>query len=213
MSITRTAPAQQYEHIGNVRHGVQTGPWRVELSAPVKDEADSKNIVQGSVVSLNADGQFILGCGATTGANCPVPFISMKNIFDPDVTTGKQGRNMAESTYSSVGGKIVALPLTNGYEYETTEFDATATYKPNDGLTAGTSTKKGLFVKATAAPGGAEPYLGFVTIPPKVDYFDNKRIAFLSNFIPSGITGFAVTGEGTTVTWSADENGLTATLS
>lgn len=223
MSITRSPFAKQYEHIGNVRHGVQTGPWRVEFDAPVKDEAASYKINQGSVVSLNAEGQFVIGCSSTSGVNCPVPFMSMKNIFDPDVTTGISNANMAEATYSAVGGNITAIPNTCGYELETTEFDATATYYPNDGLKAATGDDIGKITKATVAPGNAEAYLGFVSKAPSKDYFGNKRLAYFANFIPAGIasgkvagtgvSGIEVTGTGSTITWSFADDTLTATLS
>ena len=189
MSITRETHTRQYEHIGNVRHGVQTGPWRIELPAPVKDEAASKGIYQGSVVSLNSDGQYVIGCAAGSGINHPVPFISMKNIFDPDVTTGYQGRTQADTTYSAVGGMITAIPCTSGYELETTEFVAASTYAYNDGVIPATSTDIGKITVATAAPGAKDPYLGFVSKPPTPDYFDNKRVAFLTSFIPAGMGG------------------------
>lgn len=222
-NITRAPFDRQYEHVGNVRHGVQTGPWRVEFPAAVKDVEASLAIRQGSVISLDANGQYVIGCAAGSAANHPVPFISMKNIFDPDVMTGKKGATESTTTYSAVGGIIVGIPLTCGYEMETTEFDTTATYAPNDGLTAGVDTAIGKVVKATGAPGGTEPYLGFVSLAPKTDYIGNQRLAFFANFIPAGITADSVAGEGvdeievtgtgSTVTWSYDDGKLTATLS
>ena len=196
MNITRSTYDRQYEHVGLVRHGVQTGPWRVEFDAPVNKDDDGKYLVirQGSVVSLNSSGKYIPGCAAGSTANHPVPFISMKNINDPDVMTGYQGRTMADSTYSGVGGVITAIPCTSGYEIETTEFDTTATYAPNDAVTAGAynatpaNNKLGLVVKATVKPGLTQPYLGFITKPAHKDYFNNTRIAFLTCFIPAGFT-------------------------
>lgn len=228
--LTRSPLQRQIDHIGNIRHGVATGPWRVEFSAPIKkDVATARDIFQGSVISLNANGQYILGCPAGSGVNRPVPFISLKNSFDPDVTTGVSDPKFGRSAYSAVGGIIAATPCTSGYELETTEYDAEATYAVNDGVIPGTSTKLGKVTVATAAPGGADPYLGFVSIPPKTDYFDNKRLAFFTDFIPAGFGAgsasavtdesgneikFAVTGTGTTVAWSVDADGaLLATLS
>lgn len=185
--ITRSATDSQSKHIGNIRHGVQTGPWRVEFPAKVKVEAASYKIRQGSIVSLNANGEYVIGCPAGTGVNRPVPFISMKNIIDPDVMTGKQGTNMADSTYSAVGGIITAIPATAGYEMESTEFDATATYAVNDAVVPATGDKAGLITVATVAPGSTEPVVGFVTEPSRVDWFNNTRIGFLLHFIPAGI--------------------------
>lgn len=185
--ITRTAFDRQYEHIGNVRHGVQTGPWRVEFDAPLADDVNVQKIVQGSIVSLNEYGQYVIGGGTPAGANCPVPCISMKNVFDPDVTTGYQGKTMATSTYSAVGGVITAIPATSGYELETTEFDATGTYLPGDLLVPGTGDNLGKVVKASGAAGGSETVIGVVSKAPSLDYFGNTRLAFFSTFIPAGI--------------------------
>ena len=188
MGITRQTQTRQWEHIGNIRHGVQTGPWRVENPADVdSSDANYDKIMQGSVVSINANGKYIAGCAAGSGINHPVPFISMKNNFDPDVRTGYKGKTQADTTYSSVGGVITAIPVTAGYEMETTEFDATATYAYNDGVIPGTDTIVGKITVATAGPGATDPYMGFVSKPPALDYFDNKRIAFLTTFIPAGI--------------------------
>lgn len=221
--LTRTASERQYEHVGNIRHGVQTAPWRVEFPAMVStkdatDIANAKKIYQGSVVSLDQYGKYVLGCAAGTGANQPVPCISLKNVFDPDVTTGLVGKDMSVSYYSGVGGSITAVPVTCGYELETTEFDDTATYVPGDVVVAGTSTALGKVVKGTSAPGGAEVTLGYVSLAPATDYLENKRLAFFAAFVPAGISGVSgatieVTGTGTTVTWSAADGKLIATLS
>ena len=230
--LTRSPLQRQIDHIGNIRHGVQTGPWRMEFPAPIKnDVATARDIFQGSVISLNADGQYILGCPAGSGVNRPVPFISLKNYFDPDVTTGVSDPKFGRSAASAVGGIITATPCTSGYELETTEYDTEATYHVNDGVIpqVASGEQTGKVTVATAAPGGADPYLGFVSIPPKTDYFDNKRLAFFSDYIPAGFGAgsasavtdesgneikFAVTGTGSTVAWSVDADGaLLATLS
>lgn len=195
MNITRAPFTRQYEHVGNIRHGVQTGPWRVEFTAPVKNVEASLDICQGSVVSLDADGEFVIGCPAGSGVNRPVPFISMKNIKDPDVTTGIEGRTQRTDTVSAMGGNIIAIPCTSGYELETTEFDIDAVYAPNDGLTASAATP-GLVTRATEAPGASEVYLGFVSNGPRVDYLDNPRLAFFANFIPALIGAGTGTGTG-----------------
>ena len=193
MSITRSSFDRQYEHIGNIRHGVQTAEWRVEFDAPIDDTAEAANlqcIKQGAVVSLNADGKYVAGADKGTATNHPVPCICMKNIGDADVTTGYNGKGAGapNKTYSAVGGIITAIPVTSGYELETTEFDASATYKPNDAVVAGTEGNLGKVTVAKVKPGSTEVTLGFVSIAPKRDYFGNKRLAFWASFIPAGIT-------------------------
>lgn len=185
MNVTRKAFTRQYEHIGSVRHGVQTGPYRVEFDAPVADVDGALNIKQGSIVSLDANGAYIVGCPVGDTANKPVPFISMKNINDPDVMTGRAGKTQKDTTYGAMGGVITAIPCTCGYELETTEFDDSVTYAPNDGLVPAEGENVGKLTKATTAPGGEKPYAGFVSLPASPDYFGNTRLAFFANFIPA----------------------------
>ena len=189
MSITRSSFDRQYEHVANIRHGAANAPWRVEFDAPLStsqsDLANISKLVQGSVVSLNEDGNFVLGAGVGTDTNHPVPCIVMKNSFDPDVTTGITGKDQKVSTYSAVGGIVTAIPMTCGYEMETTEFTE-GTYKPNDGVVAD-ATNVGKVTVATANPGSTEVYLGHVSVAPKADRFGNKRLAFWADFIPAGI--------------------------
>lgn len=183
MAISRANLPRQYDHIAAIAHGAHP-EYRLEFDAFVKDEDASRKIFQGSVVSLNADGQYVLGCGAGTGVNYPVPCISLKNVFDPDVTAGVTGTTYRTTTYSAIGGKITAIPCTGGYEIETTEFVA-GTYAPNDALVPATSTDAGKITAATAQPGASEPYVGFVSrgvYTPKNN--PTARLSFFTNFIP-----------------------------
>ena len=129
--------------------------------------------------------------------------ISLKNVFDPDVTTGKLGTSVyvvdgtpsvlpdyRKTTYSAVGGKITAIPCTGGYEIETTEFDGSKTYHPNDVLIPGTTAGYDLgFVTLPASSSvgiGAAPVVGFVSRATfTVDSYQQKRISFWTNFIPA----------------------------
>lgn len=182
-NISRTNFTRQYEHVAVVAHGAHP-EYRLEFDAKVKDEAASKGIYQGSVVSLNADGEYVIGCGVGTGVNFPVPMISMKNVADPDVSAGITGTDYRTSTYSAIGGKITAIPCTGSYEIETTEFDATATYLPNDGVVVDEA-NAGKLKKATAQPGTTEVYVGFVSQAAyKASNYQHNRLAFFANFIP-----------------------------
>ena len=172
--ILRQHHPRQFEHIGVVRHGIATGPNRIEFVAPIKDTTEANRIVQGSAV------------------NRPVPMIAMNNGFDNGVTTGELASSMAYSSYPISGGLIAAIPVTSGYEIETSEFDPDATYHINDGLIPGSAAKLGKVTVATEAPGKTQPYLGFVSVlgndkgihkPP----YKVKRIAFLACFIPAGV--------------------------
>lgn len=207
--FTRTNFDQQINHAAVLAHGAHP-KYRVEhdgeldASTPEKKLANSA-IKQGSVVHLDSTtGKYNIGLAAASSINFPVPFISLKNAFDPDVTTGVEGDtqtvqiygstntfsfpNPRRSTFSAVGGKITAIPMTAGYEIETTEF-VEATYHINDALTAATSTDIGKLKVATQVPfkaSGSEPILGFVSrVPYTNDAYLQKRIGFWTNFIPA----------------------------
>ena len=191
MSITRSAFVdRQMAHIGNVRHGVATGPWRVEFDAKVHDDTADKDpnclkIKQGSVVVLNEDGEFELATATNLALktnNCAVPCISLKNVFDADVTTGIETDPKIDKTVSAMGNVISAIPVTSGYELETTEYDTTATaYKPGDLLTVGADGK------VTKSTDGSGVILGVVSKAPAKDYFNNTRLAFFATFLPAGV--------------------------
>lgn len=194
MSITRSAFVdRQMAHIGNVRHGVATGPWRVEFDAKVHDDTGSDGaktclkIKQGSIVVLNKDGEFELATATNLALktnNCAVPCISLKNVFDADVTTGMDTTSnpALDKTVSAMGNVITAIPVTSGYELETTEYDTAITdYKPGDLLTVGTDGK------VTRSSDGSGVILGVVSKAPAKDYFNNTRLAFFTTFLPAGV--------------------------
>lgn len=182
MSITRSAFDRQMSHIGNVRHGVATGPWRVEFDAKVADDASNLKIKQGSVVHLKESGEFTIGVPTKTNTSCSVPCISLKNVSDADVTTGIGADPKIDQTVSAMGSVITAIPVTSGYELETTEFDAADKEKLKVGtfITAGTDGK----VKACTA--GTEVIIGVVSKAPAPDYLNNTRVAFFATFLPAG---------------------------
>lgn len=187
--LNRKPFARQQDHVAVVAHGAHPVN-RVEIVAKVKDVEESYNITQGSIVSIDEAGEYVIGCGKGTGVNFPVPCIAFKNVADPDVSTGYMGKTHRLTTISAVGGKIVALPCTAGYEIETTEFDPDADYFYNDAITPATGEKIGLITKATAQPfqagGASEPIIGFVSRKPyDVKAHANRRIGFLTNFIPA----------------------------
>lgn len=195
MSITRSAFVdRQMAHIGNVRHGVATGPWRVEFDAKVHDDTANADpnclkIKQGSVVVLNKDGEFELATATNLALkinNCAVPCISLKNVFDADVTTGIETDPKIDKTVSAMGNVISAIPVTSGYELETTEYDtAVADYSPGDLLTVGTDGK------VTKSTDGSGVILGVVSKAPAKDYFNNTRLAFFATFLPAGVKATA----------------------
>lgn len=218
MAFTRTNIERQMDYAAVLAHGAHPR-YRVEFDAEVDASTDTKKTVnlgikQGSVVYLDSDtGKYNLGLAAASGQNFPVPIISLKNAFDPDVTTGLVGvsgtttavvvdgsttyhtfSDYRKNTYSAVGGKITGIPCTAGYEIETTEFVA-GQYKVNDALTTPTGApgatvaNRGKLTKATQAPfkaSGSQPILGFVSrVPYENKAYIQTRIGFWTNFIPA----------------------------
>ena len=209
MAITRTDQlSRQSEHAAVIAHGAHP-EYRLEFPAEVAVNDNATSIYQGSVVSLNEYGQYVLGCDKGSAANFPVPCISMKNVFDPDVATGKVADpeevvvsgetitfyNPRKSTFSAVGGIITASPCTGSYEIETTEFVTGSTYHPNDALIVGSTAGVDLGKIDVAGSsvfnnpygtGNPSPIIGFVSKATfTVDAYQQKRISFWANFIPA----------------------------
>lgn len=212
MAFTRTNFERQMDYAAVLAHGAHPR-YRVEFDGEVDTSTDAKKLAnqaikQGSVVHLDSTtGMYNIGLAAASGQNFPVPIISLKNAFDPDVTTGVVGvagtttavvvsgqttyhtfSDYRKNTYSAVGGKITGIPCTAGYEIETTQF-VPGTYAVNDALTAASGDDIGKLKKCTAAPflaSGSQPILGFVSrVPYENKAYIQTRIGFWTNFIPA----------------------------
>jgi hypothetical protein len=94
------------------------------------DETDSAYVYAGRVVHLDNDGEFRLGC---TGSHMPI--FLLQNGTDSDVANAGGGVWYPISPE----GNITGLVAKGAYELETTEFDSTQTYYPNDYLRCGTT--------------------------------------------------------------------------
>ena len=120
------------------------------------------------------------------GASC-FKDSNVTSVTIPSTVTSIQSKAFSDCrklTNVSLSGKITAIPATAGYEMETTEFDTTAAYAPNDALVAGTGDNLGKVVKATSGL-GSESILGFVSLAPATDEHGNKRLAFFTAFVPA----------------------------
>lgn len=164
MSILRTVK-QQYENVLAVYKGALESQ---RLSVTTKLNAKATDVVRGSLVSLNADGEFILGLPEGSGVIYPMPMFSKKNAYDPDVTTGVQSGNGEIIANSTVGGTITAYVATGAFELETSEFDAAATYQYNQALVGQVVEGKqtGKLTPATKAIYGDTTVVGIVSETP-----------------------------------------------
>ena len=136
--------------------------WRAEYAAPGADV--EQEIHEGSLISLNEEGKFILGCAA--GA----------------------GKDNANAGVIQWGGNVFAgyhhgLVATGGFEIETSEFDQEATYAYNDMLMPG---ENGKVTVATGNAYGAFPVVGIVSRPAATNKTcECQTIRFWSTFIPA----------------------------
>ena len=145
--------------------------WRAEYAAPGADI--NEEIHEGSLISLNDEGKFVLGCAKGEGAKRPMPMWSCKDIANAGVV--QFGGNVFAGNYHG-------LVATGGFEIETSEFDA-AEYGYNDMLMPGTN---GKIVKATGAAYGEFPVVGIVSRPPaKNRTCECQTIRFWSTFLPA----------------------------
>jgi len=98
--------------------------------------SDTDKIVSGRVVSLDNDGNFALGL-TKDGA---MPAFVFRGTEAPSVYDALAGTGKWIS--SSYGSNVMAFVATGGFELQTTEFDGTQTYYPNDPLTVDNTTGK-----------------------------------------------------------------------
>lgn len=146
--------------------------WRAEYAAEGADV--NEEIHEGSLISLNAEGKFVLGCAAGTGANHPMPMFSCKDNANAGVV--QWGGNV-------FAGYHHGLVATGGFEIETSEFDAEAVYAYNDMLMPGVA---GKVTKATGAAYGEFPVVGIVSRPPQINKTcECQTVRFWSMFIPA----------------------------
>lgn len=160
--------------------------WRAEYAAEGADV--NQEIHEGSLISLNSEGKFVLGCGAGTKGNRPMPMFSCKDINNAGVV--QFGNNVFAGNYHG-------LVATGGFEIETSEFDTEVEYAYNDMLmpyvpadeTDAEKAKVGKVTKATESAYGAFPVVGIVSRPDGVNRTcECSTIRFWSTFIPASTT-------------------------
>lgn len=90
-------------------------------------------VLAGSVVSLNASGNFILGVGTTA----VMPLFIFNNSDDPDVSNDGGDASTDAGVFIPISptGQAMALVAVGAYELVSTAYVAAA-YAPNDPLTA-----------------------------------------------------------------------------
>ena len=150
-----TAPRQMTAHTLDAKKGWPS-PHAVDFTAAF--DATQLGAVSGGVafqgrcVHLNDSGDFEFGA-----ATDEMAMFLLHNSDDPDVQNyGGDPVNEAGAWVPvAPTGKMTALVAAGAYELESTEFDTTRTYAPNDQLSAATGTTLatcGVLTNANAYP-------------------------------------------------------------
>ena len=181
------ANAKMTGHMGVAVKGPAPN-WRAEYAAEGADV--NQEIHEGSLISLNTDGKFVLGCEAGTAGRRYMPMWSCKDISNAGVV--QFGGNVFAGYYHG-------LVATGGFEIETSEFVPPATssdkYVYNDLLKPAPSIKDedgkeigiGKVTKAAGDAYGAFPVVGVVSRPPQTNKTcECQTIRFWTMFLPAG---------------------------
>jgi len=124
---------QQYLNFCEPIRGGVAGPL-VKIRPLNATDAAAGKLVAGRVVTLNNNGEFVAGNGNDKKR---MPLFLIMGTNTPSVwSSGVAGGITRWVPVGHIGHGAVALVATGGYEIQTTEFDAAATYNPNDPLTA-----------------------------------------------------------------------------
>jgi len=190
--ITRNV-RQQYENYIAVKSGALEESMCLMHSALLSEVAEDNadKIVRGSVISLNAEGKFVLGLPEGEGNVYPMPMFSKKNAFDPDVMTGAVGASTGKVlALSTVGGMLPGYVATGAFELESSEYDKDADYAVNTALVSDANGKV-TAAASNAIYGSAKTVLGIVSKVPSrskasFDVYgtENNRICFWPVFFP-----------------------------
>jgi len=158
---------QDFDHLLDVVSGA-TGMHDLQYKAPL---ADGEDWNRGSVLSLDASGNFKAGCG-----DCEMPLWAINSATDLDVV-GEDG-NIS-------GGIVAAHPATGGFEFKTTEYDKTQTYIPNDFLTAALGADRGLVTRLDKSNWCSRLLLGVVSHGTEQEVYNQDVLRFWPVFIPA----------------------------
>ena len=162
-------PAQDYDHLIEAKAGSD----RMHDLHYTAEAASGQDWDRGALVSLNAAGALVTGCG---DHDMPMWAINATDDFDVDSDIG-----------NFISNKIACWVATGGYELFTTEYKTTETFAPNDLLTAGLTTDLGLVKLAETAHSDAV-VVGCVSSGVATDVYSQSILNFWPIFIPKVVT-------------------------
>ncbi len=175
------APSLMFEHGNSILKG-WFQPAALDIDAKL-----SANVVfdvpRGRTVHLNSAGEFEMGVTNRTMA------IFLHNASDDADVSNPGTTPKGNFMHQPIGptGKMSGVVATGAYEIETTEFDDTQSYAPNDTLTAGSSNSTlstgGVLTKVAAVP-YTNPVCGVVSRGRYVNSYGQAVLAFWPVYLP-----------------------------
>ena len=165
-------PAQMFDHSLQVIKGPSL-MHRLDFRAAPTAGA---NIAPGSVCSINAAGTLIAGCPGGAVMNRPMPMFAIQDVDDFDANP---------DVGNISGGVMSAIVATGGFEIETTEYETTGTYNPNDLLTA-SATTAGDVERLVESPYGGQMVCGCVSEGTSTNADGISALRFWTMFLPAG---------------------------
>lgn len=174
-------PGQMFDHTMIELSG-RSLTYPLDFAAPV-DYSDTVGVNQGGICSLNDAGNIVAGLGdgvanAAVAGKTVMPLIAIQGTQEFDVTS---------DVGNFSGGVQSALVASGGYEIETTEFKqdevTPIVYAPNDALTFGVTTDRGLLVKAADAY-STENVVGVVSRGESTTEYNKQVLSFWTVFCP-----------------------------
>ncbi len=186
--MAQTSPDLMFEHGFDAKKG-----WfdmaSLDFDAKLSDNV-TFDVPRGRVVHLNSSGEFEMGVSVTG----PAIFL-LNGSLDFDVSnpgTTKGGLFMHKAIAPT--GKMSGLVALGGYELDSTEFDATKSYTPNQLLTAGTSNTTlatgGLVTNVGTGSGGTrvqqfvDPVCGIVSTGKHKNHNGVNTLSFWTAWLP-----------------------------
>ena len=145
-------------------------------TAPIDSGVTLSTFYQGTVVSLNSDGEFVVDL-ASAGA---MPMFLWRAGNSPDVSTVDASAEPKEWYPIQPRGNTTAFVATGGFELETTEFVA-GSIAPNNKLTTDGS---GKLTKTTNNFYGATPIVGIASAAPRTNHHKQSVLSFWTVYFP-----------------------------
>jgi len=171
------SPGNMFDHTQIELSGRST-MHALDFAAPASS-AETVEIKEGGIMTLNASGEFVAGLGDSVdnkavASKAPMALIAIQGVNDFDANS---------DIGNTSGGVMSGLVASGGYEIQTTEFVA-GTYAPNDLLTFGVTTNRGKIVKAAAAY-STQQCFGIVSRGTDTNAYNKSVISFWTVVCPA----------------------------